>query len=326
MTLNDAIASLTGKQVLTVEDALMMRSVVFAEDARIDPSEADALFDLNAVAVNPSREWREFFAEAITDHVVRQQKPDGYVSDAQADWLIGACTRQGRLREDELDALVHILEAADQAPARLAEFILSSLRSLALWRLEHQNRLTAQDIDRLKRLLFATGGAGDIGVTRTEAEALFDINDALDGAAVEGDWRSLFVSAIANCVLFQSTWAPDAARAAHEAEWESDLSINPMKRLMEAKSMGEGLSEGLHALTSWNFDNQTWTDRVDAMVQIQSQAEVVTDEEANWLFDRLGRNGRYDENEKALITFIQHNASRLSPAFTSKLDQLATRS
>lgn len=325
MTLNDAIASLGGKKELTAEDALMMRRVVFSGEAVVDLSEADALFNLNSGATTLAREWRDFFAEAITDFVVRQQLPAGYVNDVQADWLISACSRHGRLREDELEALVHVLEAADHTPAALSDFILLSLRNLTLWRIEHQGRLTADDIARLKRLLFATGGAGDIGVTRAEAETLFDINDALGSATIEGDWRTLFVSAVANCVLFRSTWSPDALQAGQQADWMDDLEINPMKRLRDTRSFGQGMRDGLAAVLSWNFDNKAWTDSVEAMANAQNQAEALTDEEAQWLFDRLGRNGSLDENERALTEFIQQNARALSPQFRDRLDQLAAR-
>lgn len=323
MTLAAALPALKSKSDLTAEDALAMRRAVFAEEAVIDPAEADALVDINAAAITVAREWRDFFAEAITDFVVRQQSPVGYVSEAQADWLISACLRHGRLRDDELDALVHVLEAAEQSPARLSGFVLESLKRLALWRIEHQHRLAGTDILRLKRLLFAMGGAGDIGVTRSEAEALFDINDALGDSEVEGDWRGLFVSAIANCVLFQSTWAPNASRARDQEAWLADLQPDPMKRLADTRSAGEGVLHGLHALLTWDFDNQAWAESVEARSRIQEQAEVLTNEEATWLFDRLGRNGRLDDHERALCAFIQENAHGLSPLFRQRLDALS---
>ncbi|OYU70179.1 MAG: hypothetical protein CFE28_09330 [Alphaproteobacteria bacterium PA2] len=322
MTLNDAIASLRGKTDLTADDALLMRRAVFAGDVAIDREEADALFELNAGAGTLAREWRDFFAEAITDFVVRQQAPAGYVNETQAGWLIEACSRHGRLREDELDALVHVLEAADHCPQQLQDFVLSSLRSLALWRLHNHRRLTASDIARLKRLLFATGGAGDIGVTRAEAEALLDINDALGDARVEGDWRALFVSAVANSVLFRSTWSPVAERAAQNEAWAQDIEINPMKRLGDMRSAMDGVRDGFAALATWNFDNKAWADQVEAKAGLMAEAEAVTEDEASWLFDRLGRNGRFDENERALVEFIRKNAGATGPGFQVRLNQL----
>lgn len=322
MTLNDAIASLAGKSHLDAQDALTLRRVVFADEAVIDPIEAEALFDLNAKAVSVAREWRDFFAEAITDYVVRQQIPTGYVNDAQANWLIASCLKHGRLREDELDALVHVIEAADQSPAQLTDFIMSALKDLALWRLGHEKRLTASDIARPRRLLFAAGGQGNIGVTQAEAEILFDINDAIGDAQVDPSWGALFVSAIANSVLFQTTWGPNANQALKREAWVKDLDTDPMERLRETTSFAQSLQDGFKAMVTWDFSSQVWNDKVTADQAAQNQAEALTESEAVWLFDRLGRNGQFDANEQALVSFIQRNARTLSPSFQDRLNAL----
>lgn len=323
MTLNEAIVSLEGKSHLDAEDALTIRRVVFANEAVIDTKEADALFDLNARAVTVAREWRELFAEAITDYVVRQQTPVGFVNDAQADWLVACCLKHGRLREDELDALVHVIEAADQSPAKLTEFIMSAVKDLAIWRIQHEKRLKVTDIARLEQLLFATGGQGNTSVTRAEAEVLFDINDALGDAEVDPSWRDLFVKAIANSVLVQTTWTPSIDRARRQDEWVRDLDIAPMERLLETTGFVEGLRTGFKSLFTSNFTNEVSESKLQSDMTIQAQAEVFTEAEAVWLFDRLGQNGHLDDNEQALITFIRRNASALSPSFQERLNGLS---
>ena len=37
---------------------------------------------------SPSREWVDFFVEAITAYLVEQAEPRGYVSDENAEWRI----------------------------------------------------------------------------------------------------------------------------------------------------------------------------------------------------------------------------------------------
>jgi len=95
-----------------------------------------------------------------------------------------------------------------------------------------------------------------------------------------------------------------------------------MKRLGDSSSALDGVRDGIAALTSWNFDNQAWADQVEAKAGLMAEAEAVTEEEAAWLFDRLGRNGRYDENEQALVDFIRKNAGATGPGFQARLNQL----
>ena len=40
-------------------------------------------------------EWAAFFVEAVTDYIVHQEKPSGYISAENADWLIRAVSRDG---------------------------------------------------------------------------------------------------------------------------------------------------------------------------------------------------------------------------------------
>ena len=153
----------------------------------------------------------------------------------------------------------------------------------------------------MRRLLFSAGSEGNIGVTRHEAELLFDINDALKGAPVDPTWTELFKQAVGNSVLFQSTWAPDAAAEIHREAW-----------LAEPKT---GLFSGLKKLGNWGATKRAVADSahevVDSQYQMrkaeaadeamEAEAEVVTPEEAHWLEDRIGRAGGLDANEEALL-------------------------
>src|SRR3990170_6238957 len=109
--LSALISELQGRETLTAEDALAVRRVVFGGDGEVTPDEAEALVAINEAADKKSPEWRQLFVEALTEFVVRQQQPSGYVDEANAGWLIAAVSHDGRVRRDsELEAIVHILE------------------------------------------------------------------------------------------------------------------------------------------------------------------------------------------------------------------------
>src|SRR5688500_1007120 len=116
MAINDLVRTLRGRGAVSAHDVLALRRAVFSDDG-VAPDEAEMLFDLDEADLERAPEWKEFFVEAITDIVVRQQRPAGYVLAEQAAWLIKLIDRDARTRTDsELELLVRILEAAQAAP------------------------------------------------------------------------------------------------------------------------------------------------------------------------------------------------------------------
>ena len=52
-------------------------------------------------------------------------------------------------------------------------------------------------------------------------------------------------------------------------------------------------------------------------------AEQVTEDEAQWLAERLGRDGAITANERALLGFVQKEAASLHPLLRPLLDKAA---
>jgi hypothetical protein len=329
MTLAEALSTRDGKAALDADDALALRRIIYGASDTVQQDQVDALFQLNAHAGSISPEWRELFVEVLVDFVVRQQEPAGYVGEARADWLIEAVKRHGRIREDEIEMLIRVLETADKTPARLSAFVLGAVRALALWRTKRSGRLDRADIERLRRVLFAKGGDANIAVTRAEAETLFDINDALDGVHFDPAWTSLFVHAVANAVLFQTPWAPDAEAELKRQAWIRDTTIHPLQRDLEAlrhpAAFEQAVAEELHDLAHLDFRDHTGEQMNREIDALEARAEVVTFDEAHWLLDRIGRNGAFDANEQALIAFIRANAREIDPTLQDLLSALDAR-
>jgi hypothetical protein len=322
-TLAEALSALDGKAALTADDAITLRQIIYGQDQMVDQAEADALFRLNADAGQLAPEWCALFIEAMTDFVVRQQVPEGYVDDAKAEWLMGSVERGGRVRGDEIEMLVHVLEVADQVPAKLSAFALSWVKAMTLVRLQKTGAVSALDIDRLRRVVFAKGGESNVAVTRHEAETLFDINDAQADGPANPAWSDFFMRALANAVMFEPVWAPDKEAELDREKWLADTSIHPLRRIEAAlEHPAESLGEMVAVLDgNWRKDDLApFRDRYAADDAREAEAEVVTADEAHWLVDRIGRDGRFDANEHALINFLRANARGIDPALMAQLE------
>ena len=325
MTLAEALTALDGKVALDADDAITIRRIVYGGDCTIDQEEADALFRINADAQTLSREWRDLYVEAMTDFVVHQQDPAGYVDDAKTAWLLAAIGRTNKVREDELDMLIHVLEAADQTPDKLSAFILGLVETLLMRGFEHNGTLAPANIERLRRVLFASGGDGAYAVTRHEAEALFDMNDALKGAVVDPAWTKLFAQAVGNAVLYQARWTADRRRETRDEAWIADTSIHPFRRMGAELANGSALAamaQGFRQFGRWDFMNHDLEPVEAADEAMEARAEAVTAEEAHWLIALLRRDGRLDANERALVDFLRTNAASIDPSLQNLVEEL----
>ncbi|TIT76988.1 MAG: hypothetical protein E5W57_16880, partial [Mesorhizobium sp.] len=191
------VAGLTSKNRITAEDVTMLRREVFA-DGVVTRGEAEALFALDQTARDKCPQWSPFFIEAVTDYIVRQEKPEGYISQENADWLVRAISRDGTVdSRTELELLVHVLEEAKSSPGRLSAYALEQVANavidgkgpLMLGGDLVPGLIARAEVDLLRRILYAYGGDGNIAITKAEAEILFRINDRTAAASNDPSWN-----------------------------------------------------------------------------------------------------------------------------------------
>jgi hypothetical protein len=321
--MQDLIDGLRAKGEVTGEDVLSLRRAVFSDDA-VSRAEAEALFALNDAAPQRCPEWDAFFVEALTDIVVRQQSPAGYVDQAQADWLTGLIGCDGACREIELELLIRILETAELVPADLTAFTLACIRDAAL---ASGPRIGAADVARLRRALYAAAGDGNIAITRAEAEVLFDLNDACRGADNDPAWTPLFAKAIAASIMMVSGYAPlareEAARRTAWLEAPAPGLGETLGRIFDLEAGWRAKREFRKAVVEvWTgrTAERLWDQRQDAVETASRAAEAVSAEEAAWLAGRIGRDGAFDPAERAVIDFLRRESPSLDPALQPLLD------
>ena len=321
MALGELCDGILARGVVRADDVLALRREVFGE-ITVTPAEVEALFRIDEGTEKRVGEWRAFFLEAMTDWLVRQQEPSGYITQEQADWLVARIKADGRVRDGtELELVVRALELADEAPASLSAFGLSLVTRAVV---ENDGVISADEVQRMRRLVFALSGPGRMAVTREEAGALFDLNDATRGRDNDPSWTDFFMRAVANAVTAAAGWAPPSrAEALRRQAWLEAPENDPGGLLGDALSAARGLTPGRLRDALFGDDHAHYDAHLTRQDRAAAGAAPVDREEAVWLLDRIGRDGDFDVNERALIAFLQEIAPTTDPALRPLIDRLA---
>ncbi len=302
-------------------DVLGLRRMIYGQPG-IAAGDVETLFRINESTHLQDASWAPFFIEVATDFVVNEMPPAGYVTAANAGWLMERIAKDGRIDSaTELELLVAILDKARWAPESLARFALEQVKLAVIFgdgplrggkRLT-PGQITPDEVHLIRRVLYAFGGDGNVAITRAEAEVLFDIEDATSAGLQPPEWQELFVKAISAVVMTASGYAvPSRQEALRQDQWlasRGDLSIGNFFNRMFA-----------------SYDSQTAEERALARLERQ-RVEIITNEEvsepeANWLAERINRDGRTTTNELLLLAFLKRESPRIHPALQSLVDQV----
>lgn len=321
MTLAEAVAAFDGADILDADAVLALRRSVYGPDGAIDEAEAEALFRLNADARRISPEWRSFFCEAMADYMVRQDDPPGFITPQKAEWLMGCVERHGAIREDEVEMLIHLLETAEEAPPRFDAFVLTVIKGLTVHDLQRTGGLSRADVERLRRVVFAEGGEGAIGVSRQEADALFEIHHALTADQRNEAWSDFFVRAICNALQYVTPWTPNRARELADERWLEGRAPNPMG-LRTAQDYVQSVEDTVGEMARLDAPDHDIAARVAADEALERDAERVDGPEADWLIERLGPNWRDDPVKVDLLRALRQSGAPIAPALQSLMKSL----
>lgn len=329
MYIRDVLADVVASKRITAGDVTELRRSIY-HDGVAEAGEVEKLFKIDEAASERDPAWPQFFIEAVVDYLVEQVEPHGYVSEANADWLVDRIGRDGVVKTaTELELLVKVLERAKSSPERLVGFALHQVKEavvdgkgpLAFGRHLTSGRIGRPEVDLIRRILYAFGGDGNVAITRAEADALFDINDHTAEAENDPAWTDLFVKAIANFMMAASGYAvPTRPEALRREEW-LDSSSGGVGDFFS--SMAAGGLRGIIAAYKQPGTEGAWAERNARKQAAIASAEVVTAKEAEWLSRRIGRDGVLHDNEKALLRFIHDEAPSVHPSLKSLIAKAA---
>lgn len=326
--MSSQMSALIERGRIEAQDVLAMRQNTFA-DGVVCRDEALGLFAAHTNCAIKCAEWDAFFVEALSDFLVHNVEPAGYVNEKQANWLVSAIARNGSVAsKPELELLITVLEKSQRSPERLSAFALAQIADAVI---DHRGPLSgnhrrdrvisAADVKMMRRILYAFGGDNAVGISKAEAEVLFRLNDHSIEAENDPAWNDLFVKAIANFMMTVSRYSvPTRQEALRREDW---LEQHHESRSFFNRMLADGLKGVLKAYLDQSDVESAHAERNAAFAAAEEAASEINESEAKWLVGRIQQDGYIRANEKALISFLKEESPRIHPGLEPLLKMVA---
>lgn len=315
MQFSTLLNDIKSKQVINATDVLALRQIVWP-DGKIDQGEAEMLFSVNDTGAQPSAEWVEFFVAAITEFLINQQLPKGYISNENAAWLMHHIDADGRLdSEVELEVLVRTLEKATGAPETLQKYALQQIENVVLTG-EGPTRcggdikpgcITDAEVNILRRLLYAAASDGPARISRSEADLLFRLKDGTLHAENSSQWKTAFVQMVGNHLMAHNSYEMlDRDEAARREKYmdNHESSVGGFFKRMAKSDIG-GTFKTVIGDKGFKKDSSA----IDHIEQVE-KFRTVDQTEQQWLNERINADQTTDPLEKALLEFLAEESGR----------------
>lgn len=272
-------------------------------DGIVSRAEAESLFRISDSLSATDPAWISRFQEAMKDYLLTREPPEGWITDAEADWLIAQVQFSGHEPTlDEVDLLIELLRKADGAPEKLARFTLNAVSNHII----AEGHASLKLVERMRFAIYAGAGEGGLWVNQFEAAILFKTNDAIATADNAPTWNDLFARAVGNHLMARAHPSPQSVEGALAREaWLQDTSSSTGGFFAK---MGSSFGSG-----NW-FEMITHNGRKAAQARqiaaeaADREAEKVTEFENDWLLKSLDGDGRISPAEAALIEFLKREA------------------
>jgi len=332
-SLSSIVKTILDAGSITKDDVHELRGEVF-QDGIVDRGEAEQLFMLNDACRDTHETWNDFYVEALTDYAIWRTAPEGYVSDDDAQWIIGCITHDGRIdSRSELELLVNIIHWAQHCPETLVLLALQAVKDSVLGgggvlfgpARRRPGVIDRADVAILSRLVYGGGSGGGLTITRREADLFFDLNDAIRGRENAEEWRDLFVKVIASHLMFPRgvPHIPDADEMLRRDQWLKDRrGLGDIFSGMGATVLSGGFGEAWRQADL--FGSRAAADAAKKHAEQAKDAdwrESIDGPEAAWLLKRIPADGILDDNEKTLLKFIKANSTCIDPSLELLLEQ-----
>lgn len=305
---------------------------VFTQKPSLKAADVEALFHIQDACPVQDPVWAEFFIDTVTDYLVRETEPSGYLTRGQGAWLIARITIDGRVRtKTEFDLLVNVLDKSRWAPASLASFALAQVRDavltgtgpLRVGSVLKSGRITPAEVAGVRSILCAYGAEGTMAITRGEAEVLFAINDAVCTASAspasdDSAWSELFVRVMAGTVMAASGYAVSSREEMLQQEPGGPATALSVTEMPTASGQ-------LPMSMLGSYRTQSPEERALARLERQ-RVEIITGEpvrevDAQWLAERLGNGQQLGRNEHILLAALKRAGTTLAPVLQAAVDR-----
>lgn len=338
-TILDIAGRVSSARQVTPADVLALRRIIYGNDGHVDQREAEALFSIEHARTGHCAEWSQLFVEALSDYLINQVAPSGYLSEENASWVIAHVKRRKMPSTDgDLALIVNVIENARDVPLSFSAFALQIAKEAVIYgdgpdargRDHGAGRVTEADVAILQRILWGAGSEGLLAVSREEAEALVAIADATTGADNDPVFDDLFARAIGNYLIGATGRAvpkrEDALRWETGANYKADV-VAALSRVLTSAPQAldsKVMADALRNARSLGEDVEAEHERRNAARDMAMDlAAVMTPEKAGWLADHVNKNGLMNGPEKALVRFIAREAKSLDPSLKELIAKVA---
>ncbi|MFU7527043.1 hypothetical protein [Qipengyuania sp. ASV99] len=293
---------------VTAQDVLALRGEGWG-DGIITREEAEALFAINHALTERGEEWCDFFVEAIGEFVLNGTLPRLQCNDEEAEWLISQIDADGAVESmAELEAMVRILERAENTPDRLKNYVLAQIEREVLSGTGptrcggelSATHISAAECRIIRRVIFASGGHGPAAVTRYDAEMLFRLKDETLPEENAAEWGDLFVDGVAN---FLKGFALQNAQLEHGRARELQAFIAD-NRANVGRFFGQMAREVPHVRNHLGKVFGKKQASGSGYEALAAAGEAVTDYESEWLDAMINADGEVDDLERRLLARI----------------------
>lgn len=306
--------------VITADEVMALRRVCW-DDNSISTEEAESIFAANDALSEWTREWTDFFVEALSEFTVNQLAPRGYVSQENGDWLMHQIDSDGVFGTmAECELLVRIFEIAKNVPQDLKIFAAERLEQAVLTGEGPTRRgdgfvkgaINATEAQLLRRFVFAPAGDRPAGVGAQEAELLFRLKDASLGQPNDPEFKRLFVQGVANFLMgfvgANGQISRDRAIQLNAVMAEERSGIGSMiGRAWRARgNVLDDAAWGVNVAFGGDPEKKRIAKRQEG---VEREAEL-EDGELAWLYARIEADGQTDEYEQALLDFLAEEEAR----------------
>ncbi|WP_086737904.1 hypothetical protein [Erythrobacter colymbi] len=292
---------------ITADELLALRREGWG-DGIITRAEAEALFAVNDALRDRTPEWCDFFVEAIGEFVLNGTPPRLQCSLEEAEWLIGQIDKDGRVESFvELEAMVRIIERAENVPERLKDYVLAQIEREVLTGTGptrsggdlSATHISAAECRIIRRVIFASGGSAPAAVSRFEAEMLFRLKDATLADENAAEWDDLFLDGVAN---FMKGFVLPNAQLSHERKRELEAFVAD-NDVNIARFMSEVIRELPNVGNHFGkvFGKKPPKPEHTYIETLAIEGEKVTDFESEWLDKLVAADGETDDLERRLI-------------------------
>jgi len=274
-------------------------------DGDIHRDEAEALFALNNALAERDASWVDFFVEAIGEFVLNATAPRLQCDDNEARWLIDQVDHDGKIDSmAELEALVRIIERAQNVPVLLKNYVLQQIEREVLTGVGPtrcggslaSTHMSAAECAIIRRVIFASGGHGTAAVSRYDAEMLFRLKDETSAEDNAPDWDALFLDGVGNYLkgFMHSNAQISHARRSELEAFVADNQANVGRFMGRMAKEAPAVANHFGAVFGKKTTKPSFTEKAAA-------GEVVTDYEQAWLNRMIEADGEVDELERRLI-------------------------